>query len=532
MYDILILNGRILGGAGNPWFYGDLAIVGKKIVKIGRLPKEKAAKVIDAKECFVTPGFIDGHSHSDLYIFADPRAEQKTMQGVTTENLGMDGMSVAPIDQKNIADWRKHISGLDGDPRIDWTWRSFADYLDAIDALPTSHNITSYVGLGTIRLKVMGMTDREARPEEIDQMKQIAAQAMEEGARGISSGLIYAPSQYQTTREVVEIAKVVRGYDGIYDVHLRSEGDHLIQAMEEVIEIGRQAGIPVLITHFKVIGKKNWGLSEKTLELLDNARREGVEVTIAQYPYTAGSTMLHAVIPPWYHTKGPDKLIQMLREDREPIKKDIRERGDWENWAKSNGWENIIASSVESETNKKYEGKSIVEIASMRGLDDPADAALDLLLELYGKWFSMILRVPFVPWHTTPSFLYSPHQKASSYHITDGLLGGKLHPRVYGTFPRILGRYVRDQGILSLKEAIRKMTSLPAEKLRLKSKGRIAENYDADVTIFNPDAIIDNATYENPRQFSSGIEWVIDGGVVVEKGRHTKATPGRTVRIR
>lgn len=275
MYDVLIRNGKIISGMGNPGFYGDVALVKDKIVKIGRLSEEKAAKVIDARGCFVSPGFIDGHSHSDLFIFVDPKAEQKIMQGVTTENVGMDGMSVAPIDEQNVSDWRKHLSGLAGDPKIDWTWRSFADYFDAIDALPTSNNITSYVGLGTIRLKVMGMTDRDATTDEIDQMKRLAAQAMEQGARGISSGLIYPPSQYQTLNEVVEIAKLVCGYDGIYDVHMRSEGDHLIQAMEEVIEIGRQSGIPVLITHFKVMGRKNWGLSEKTLTMVDDARQKG-----------------------------------------------------------------------------------------------------------------------------------------------------------------------------------------------------------------------------------------------------------------
>jgi N-acyl-D-amino-acid deacylase len=527
MNDILILNGKIISGTGNPWFYGDLAIVNDKIVKIGRLSKGEATKVIDARGCFVAPGFIDGHSHSDLGIFVDPKAEQKIMQGVTTENVGLDGMSVAPIDEKDISDWRKHLSGLAGDLEIDWSWRSFGDYLDAIDALPTSVNVTSYVGLGTIRLKVMGMTDRKPTPDEIDQMKQLAVKAMEEGARGISSGLIYPPSQYQTLDEIVEIAKVVREYDGIYDVHMRRERGNIIEAIDEVVEIGRRSEIPVLITHFKVMGKKNWGLSEKTLKMVDDARRKGVEVTIAQYPYTAGSTMLHAVIPPWFHTGGPDKLIQMLSEERDLIKRDLQQRKDWENMADSHGWENIFISSVENESNKKYEGKSIVEIAAMKNLGDPVDAAIDLLVEeelavgmiIFGMDEKDVVRIMR---HPSVSF------------ITDGLLGGgKPHPRVYGTFPRILGRYVRDQGILSLEDAVRKMTSLPAEKLRLKNKGRIAENYDADITIFNLDTVIDNATYENPRQFPSGIEWVlVNGRVVAENGQHTHIRPGRTIRSR
>jgi N-acyl-D-amino-acid deacylase len=303
------------------------------------------------------------------------------MQGVTTENLGMDGMSVAPIDEKDVATWRRHLSGLAGDPKIDWHWRSLADYFDTIDALPPSINITSYVGLGTIRLKVMGMTDRPANVEEIGQMKRIAAQAMEEGARGISSGLIYPPSQYQTLDEVVEIARLVRQYDGIYDVHLRNEGSHIIPAMNEVIEIGRRSGIPVLITHFKVMGKRNWGRSEETLKILDEARREGIDVTIAQYPYTAGSTMLHAVVPPWFHAGGPGKLLARLRSEREAIKRDMAERSDWENIPAAVGWENVVVSSVESETNREFQGKRLTEIAALRGVSDPADAALDLLAE-------------------------------------------------------------------------------------------------------------------------------------------------------
>jgi N-acyl-D-amino-acid deacylase len=527
MYDLLILNGKIVSGNGNPWYWGDVAIGRGKIVKIGRFAKGQGEKVIDARGSVISPGFIDGHSHSDLFLIANPSAEQKVMQGVTTENVGMDGMSVAPIDEKNIADWRRFLSGLAGDPKIDWKWRSLADYYDVLDRLPTSINVTSYVGLGTIRLKVMGMTDRKATPAEIDQMKRIAAQAMEEGARGISAGLIYSPSQYQTLEEVVEIAKVVRGYDGIYDVHLRSEGDRLIQSIEEVVEIGRRSGIPVLITHFKVFGKKNWGLSEKALELLDDVRREGVEVTIAQYPYIAGSTMLHAVIPPWYHAKGPVELIQMLRKNKEPIKKDIRERTDWENFALSIGWQNVVVSSVESDVNKKYEGKNIAEIATMRNLADPTDAALDLLAEEE-------LAVGMIVFYGDEKDVVRIMKHPSVSFITDGIVGGgKPHPRVYGTFPRILGRYVREQGVQTLEEAVRKMTSLPAEKLRLKSKGVIAENYDADITIFKANTILDKATFENPKQFSSGIEWVIvNGQVVAENGKHTKRRPGRTIRIR
>jgi N-acyl-D-amino-acid deacylase len=358
-------------------------------------------------------------------------------------------------------------------------------------------------------------------------MKRITAQSMEEGARGISAGLIYPPGESQTLEEMVEIARVAHGYNGIFNVHLRNEGRRLLQAMDEVINIGKQSEIPTLITHFKVSGKANWGLSEKALDLLDKARQQGVEVTISQYPYTAGSTMLQAVIPPWFHTGGPEKLLHRLRTDREPIRRDIKKRTDWENPSEKNGWKSIVVSSVESQANKEYEGKNIAEIASMRGFDDPADVALDLLVEEE-------LAVTMIIFHMDEDDMVRIMTHPAVNFITDGLLGGgKPHPRVYGTYPRILGRYVRDQGMLSVEEAVRKMTSLPASKLRLKGKGVIAENYDADITIFDPDTIIDNATYENPRQFSSGIEWVIvNGQVVVEEGEHTNATPGRTIRLR
>jgi N-acyl-D-amino-acid deacylase len=527
MYDLLIFNGKIISGTGNPWYYGDVGILKGKIVKIGHLSQEKAKQKIDARGYYVSPGFIDGHSHSDLFILAHPQAEQKVMQGVTTENVGLDGLSVAPIDEAHIRDWQKNLAGLAGDLDIKWTWRSFGNYLDAVDARNPSINITSYVGLGTIRLKVMGMTDRRATSTEIDKMMQLAAQAMEEGARGISSGLIYPPCPYQTVEEVVAIAKVVRKFDGIYNVHIRTEGDTVLDSMEEVIEIGRQARIPVVITHHKVVGMRNWGLSEKTLKKVDNARREGLDVTVEQYPYTAGSTMLHAVIPPWFHAEGPDKLIHRLQTDGSRIKKDIEERTDWENFVDLIGWKNIIVSSVSTAANKKYEGNSIVEIAALRDLDDPADAAFKILAEEN-------LAVGMVLFLTDEKDIVRIMQHPTVNFITDGLLGGgKPHPRVYGSYPRILGRYVREKGILSLEEAIRKMTSLPAEKLRLKRKGCIAENYDADLTIFDANAIIDRGTYKNPKQFPSGIEWVIvNGEVVVEKGSHTGARPGRTIRTR
>ncbi len=526
MYDVLISGGRVITGRGNPWFEGDVAVVGGSVAKVGRLGDAEATLRLDARDCFVTPGFIDAHSHSDLYLIAEPEAEAKIMQGVTTENVGMDGMSVAPIKESDVADWQTHLSGLSGTPPVDWTWRSFADYLDVLDGLHTSDNVSSYVGLGTIRLMVMGMASRPAERTEVDQMRALACTAMEEGARGISSGLIYPPSQYQSIDEVVEIARAVCAYDGIYNVHIRSEGDGLIESVAEVIEIGRRSGIPVGITHFKAMGRRNWGLSEKTLAMVDAARAAGTDVTLEQYPYVAASTMFHAVIPPWHFAQGPHALVRALREDRETIKHDIAERRDWENWASNNGWENIVVSSVGSEANKRYEGKSVADIAKARGLDDPADAALDLLAE-------EDLAVGMVVFCMDEDDVTRIMRHPTVSIITDGLLGGKPHPRVYGTFPRILGRYVREQGVLGLEDAVRKMTSLPAEKLRMRTKGVLAEGYDADLCVFQPETVGDNATFDDPRQYSSGVRYVmVNGTLVVDQGKHTGARPGRTIRAR
>jgi N-acyl-D-amino-acid deacylase len=525
MYDFIIKTGKVIDGSGNPWLAADVAVAGGKIVSIGQIRDAQADQTIDASGKFVCPGFVDGHSHSDLFILAEPEARQKVMQGITTENLGLDGMSVAPILEKDIPGWRRHLAGLAGDPEVEWNWRSFADYLDTVDARKVATNICSYVGLGTIRLMVMGMEDRAAAAGEIEEMKKIAAAAMEQGARGISAGLIYPPSQYQSLSEIVEIAKVVRKHDGIFDVHMRSESDLIAEAIEEVLEIGRRSEIPVLITHFKIRGKNNWGRAAELLQLLETARREGVDVTVAQYPYTAGSTVLHAVIPPWYHTKGPDHLLQTLRENRDGVKKDLRERMDWENFSAIVGWENIRVSSVVSEANIPFEGKSIAEIAALRGTDDPADAALDLLVEEN-------LAVGMINFGLSEADVLEIMRSPTVSFITDGLLGGKMpHPRTYGTCPRILGRYVRKQQVMSWEEAVRKMTSLPARKLRLKNKGMIAEQYDADIVVFDPETVIDTSTYEAPRSFPDGIDWVIvNGKVVVKDGEHTGLRNGKTIR--
>ena len=525
MYDLLIKNGKVISGAGNPWYLADVAVKDGVIVRIGHIDNAGAERTIDAAGLFVAPGFIDGHSHSDLFLLANPKAEQKIMQGITTENIGLDGLSVAPINETDIPDWRTHLSGLAGNPPLNWKWRSLADHLDAVDESKPSINVSSYVGLGAVRLKVMGMTTRPATPEEIERMKREIAEAMEQGARGVSTGLIYPPCVYQSKEEMAALCQAAAQYGGIFDVHLRSESDNLLEAIDEVVDIGRRSGIAVHITHFKSMGRDNWGKAGAALEKIDRLRTEGLDITLAQYPYTAGSTMLHAILPPWFHAEGPEKMIDRLANNRRSVKEAIYENFDWENYNRKVEWEDIFISSVESEANKKYEGKHLIAIASEMGLTDPVDAACNLLVDEK-------LAVGMVTFCMSEEDVIEIMKHPTVCFITDGLLGGaKPHPRVYGSMPRILGRYVREKRVLSLEEAVRKMTSASAQRLGLRGKGLIEENYDADITIFNAETVIDKATYEEPRQFPEGISFVIvNGEVVVENGRHTGASPGKTIR--
>ena len=350
MFDILFRNAKVIDGTGNPWFYGDVGVEGGTVAAV--LPPgstARARRVADVDGKALCPGFVDGHSHSELPLLAGEGMDCKIMQGVTTENLGLDGMSLAPIKDGDKADWKKHLSGLAGTLDVPWTWNSFAEYLDCLQAAKPPLNVSSYVGLGTVRLSVMGMADRPAEDHEIRAMRDLVARCMDEGARGISAGLIYPPSRYQSLEETVAVAKAAAAHGGIYDVHMRNEADAIAESVEEVIAISERSGIPAMITHFKIRGKKNWGRSAALIRRIDEARAAGIDVTMAQYPYTAGSTFLHVVIPPWYHSRGVDGLLRALREERGAIKHDLDTRMDWENFSQSVGWEKIFVSSVVSE---------------------------------------------------------------------------------------------------------------------------------------------------------------------------------------
>ena len=525
MFDTLFRNARIVDGTGSTWYRGDVGVKDGRIAAILPLDSHESDKrVVDVDDRVLCPGFIDGHSHSELPLLDGQDMACKIMQGVTTENLGLDGMSIAPIKDEDKVDWKKHLSGLAGSLDVPWTWNSFAEYLDALEAAHTPLNVASYVGLGTIRLHVMGMTDRPATDEEIRAMQQLVARCMQEGARGISAGLIYPPSRYQSLEETVAIAKTAAAWGGVYDVHMRNEADAIGDSVEEVIELGRRSGIPILITHFKVRGKKNWGRSEELIRRIDEARAEGIDVTMSQYPYTAGSTFLHVVIPPWYHSRGVEGLLKALRDERDAIKHDLETRTDWENFSQSVGWDKIYVSSVVTPGNQDCIGKSITEIAAMRGLSDPADAVFDLLIQEE-------LAVGMISFGLSEVDITRIMRHPAVSFITDGLMSGRPHPRAYASYPRILGRYVREQGVLSLEEAIRKMTSLPARKIRLKRKGLIVPGYDADLVVLNPDTVLDVNTYDDPRIPPVGIDHVLVNGVfVVDNAKLTGNRGGKVIR--
>ena len=525
MLDIAFINARIVDGTGTPWQRGCVGVHDGRIVQVGSngdLPE--AANVIDVNDHVLCPGFIDSHSHSDLSVLENPESSAKIMQGVTTENVGLDSLSVAPISDRNKEQWQISLSGLDGILNRAWDWNSFSSYLDRVDAAMPSVNISSYVGLGTVRLDVMGMENRPPTAAELRRMKESIAECMQQGARGISAGLIYTPNKYQSTEELIALAKTASSYDGLFDVHMRNEADHMTEALDEIIHIARESGIGVMITHFKARGRRNWGTGRKHLDTIDRARQEGVDISIAQYPYTANSTLMHVVVPPWYHSRGMDGMLKALVEEREQVKKDMLTTDGWENFSEVMGWENIYVSSVNKPQNSWCEGLSAVQIGE-RLHCSPEDAILDLLIDER-------LAVGLLGFGMSEEDVIEGIKHPSMCVITDGLLSGKKpHPRTYAAFPRFLARYVREKHILTLEEAVRKMTFNTARRLRMKHKGLILQGMDADIVVFDEQRIMDVNSFEEPRIHPQGIDLVcVNGEIVVRDGVHTGARPGRTIR--
>jgi N-acyl-D-amino-acid deacylase len=513
--DLVLKNGMIIDGTGRMRYDADVAIRRNYVLAIDRPGTLSAAEEIDCSGLIIAPGFIDTHSHSDLRVFSEPQLPMKVRQGVTLEVFGQDGVSVAPIragDQPQVA---RSLAGLDG--RLDraWDWESVAEYLSAIDRARPSLDCAYLVPHGAVRLGVMGMEDRRARHDEIRAMQELIRQAMREGAFGLSTGLIYPPCCFADTAELIELGRAVAEFDGIFVAHIRSESDYVEDAVAEMIEVGYRSGARVHISHFKVAGRENWARLDGVLEMIHRAQAEGARLTADQYPYVAGSTMLGAILPPWAHAGGIEETLVRLASasEREKMRAAMldRSRSSWDNFWKWSGPEGIVISDIPSGNHPELTGKTLSRAASLsKGVDqtpeeEAAEFAFDLLL-------SERMGVGMISFSQSEEVVRRILREPYVNICTDGLLGGKPHPRAYGTYPRILGHYSRELGILTLEEAVRKMSGLAAETFRLRNHGRIEEGARANLVVFNPHQVIDRATFDNSRQYPKGVEYVIVGG--------------------
>lgn len=532
-FDWILHGGRVLDGTGNPWVRADVGIVGDRIAAVAPSLEAAEGQRVDVSGLVVCPGFIDTHTHSDLMVLVEPALEPKVRQGITTDLLNQDGISVAPVRREQVASWRRYIAGLDGDPPIEWTWQTFDEYLEAVAAARPGLNMASLVPQGNIRQWVIGLENRQLTQAEAKQMEALIAECMEAGAFGMSIGLIYLPCVFSSTEELIRQFRVVARYDGIMVIHMRNEADYWLEAIDETLHIAEQAGVKLLISHFKAVGKQNWHKMPIALEKLERARDRGIDVCFDQYPYTAGSTLLSAILPPWALEGGAGPMLERLQSPalRDRMKRDIErglppEEGGWDNLARCAGWDGIYITSVKTDENRWVEGKNLVDIAAERGRgEDPADAAFNLLLEEEGA----VGMIDFVASEENiEQALSHPLQMV----CTDGLLlGSKPHPRSYGAFPRVLGTYVREKNVLTWQDAVRRMTSMPAQRLGLKDRGLLREGYIADVVVFDPETVGSPATYMEPRQFPTGIPHVMVGGQwVIRDGECTGARPGRVLR--
>ncbi|HSH35612.1 D-aminoacylase [Schnuerera sp.] len=523
---ILIKNGLIVDGSLNKPYKGDLLIEQDKIKKIGTI-EEKVDIVIDAEGKVVSPGFIDTHSHSDLSILVNPYNEIKIKQGVTTEILGQDGISMAPLPKEYINPWRKINSAFNGDSDdISWEYETTKNYLDLMERKGVGLNQGYLVPHGNIRLEAIGLENKKASSKDIEKMCQITRREMEGGAFGLSTGLIYPPCVYGDIEELIEICKVVAEFDGIFIVHQRSEADTIIESMEEIITIGKEAEVKIHFSHFKVCGKNNWKYIDQAFELLERAKKEGVKVSFDQYPYVAGSTSLGVILPPWVHEGGTEKLLERLEDEsnRERIIKDIQTGiPGWDNFIDFAGLDQIYVNSVNMDKNKNLIGKNLIELGKIRG-KDPYNATFDLIYEEENS-------VGMVDFYGLDEHIIKILKRSEQNVCTDGMISDNPHPRLYSSFPKVLGKYVREEKVLSLEEAIYKMTKKPAETFKIKNRGEIKEGNFADIVVFDLEKIKDKGTFVEPKQCPEGIDYVIiNGSIVLEKEKYNKILAGKVLR--
>jgi N-acyl-D-amino-acid deacylase len=529
-FDIVITNGHIIDGTGSPWYSGDIGIRDGRIAAMGNLSAAARKRTMDAKSRVVAPGFIDMLGQSELTILVDPRLPSKIYQGITTEITG-EGGSVAPQNDAIITNDRPGYEHY----KINPDWRTFRQYFARLEKQGMGINLASYVGATQVRRMVLEDADVQPTAAQLETMKALVVDAMHDGAVGVSTSLEYAPAPYAKTEEIIALAAEASKFGGIYATHMRSEGDAVLESIDEAVRIGREAHIPVEIWHFKVAGKANFGRMPDLIARVNKARAEGFDVTADTYAYTAWSNSMSAFVPPWAHDGGDAKLIERLKDPatRARIRKDMETPSkDWDNeWDEINGPQDVIITVVQNPALKKYQGKRLSEIATTLN-KDPMDTLFDLLIEdkaftdcaVFGMSESDVALALQQPW---VSF-----DNDSSGTSPEGILGEEHpHPRAYGTFPRILRKYVREEKKLTLEDAIRKFSALPAERMRLIDRGVLKLGMWADVVVFDPDSVRDLATYDDPNRLSEGMQFVLVNGVpVIEEGKMTGALPGKVLR--
>lgn len=531
-YDLILRNGTIYDGSGGAPYQGDVAVQGDTIAAVGDLGDARGTREIDVNGLAVAPGFINMLSWSVESLIEDGHSQSEIRQGVTLEVMGED-TSMGPMSQKMKDD---HVRGILGnsDIQYDIEWTTLGEYLEWLENRGVSTNIASFVGSGTLRIHAMGYDDRPPTHEELEAMKALVREAMEEGAMGMSAALIYPPAAYASTEEIIELASVVSQYDGMYISHIRGEGSTLLEAVDEFIEIVRRAGVRGEIYHLKSAGPANWPLFDQAIQKIEQAQASGLPITADMYPYPYSGTGLDACIPPWAHDGGDEKLRERLKDPaiRERLKKEMGFASDeWENMYQQNRAEKILLSGFRKDHLKPLAGKTLAQVAAERGTP-PDDTLMDLLIEdesrIFTIYFTMsednVRKAVALPWVSFCS-------DAQSQAPEGVFLKSNPHPRAYGSFARILGKYVRDEGVIPLEEAVRRLSAFPADNLKIEGRGRLKPGYYADVVVFDPATIQDHATPEQPQVYATGMQHVFVNGVqVLQDGEHTGAKPGRVVR--
>lgn len=529
-YDVVIRNGSIYDGGGGAPFTGDVALAGDSIVAVGQIRSARGAVEIDATGLAVAPGFINMLSWATESLLQDGRSQSNIRQGVTLEVFG-EGWSMGPLNDAMKAEMREQ----QGDIKFDVAWTTLNEYLEHLVARGVSTNVASFVGATTVRVHELGYEDRAPTPEELERMKALVRRAMEEGALGLGSALIYAPGFYAKTDELIALARVAAEYGGIYISHLRSEGNRLLEAVDELITVAREAQIPAEIYHLKAAGRANWDKLDDVIARVEAARAQGLRITADVYTYTAGATGLDAAMPPWVQEGGLRAWIERLKDPavRARVRREMSTPTDaWENlYLAAGSPDNVLLVGFKTDSLKYLTGKTLGEVARARGLS-PEEAAMDLVIQDNSRvstvYFIMseenVRRKIALPWVSFGS-------DEASLAPEDVFLKSNPHPRAYGNFARLLGKYVREERVIPLEEAIRRLTSLQAENLGIRRRGALKPGYYADVVVFDPATVIDHATFENPHQYATGVRHLFVNGVqVLRDGEHTGATPGRVVR--